>query len=379
MNPTLEALFIGPTFFLSFLILANIQRANVKASYWLSGFIFCIFLIQLDAPLCSIGLNKNFSFLNDFIGLSNFVVAPVFYFSILYYVKPKRRWKKTDYLHFLFPFLILLLLVANHWLADEPSPKVQPEFVAMSVLVFVVLFCTYISLYCIQSFLLIHRYQKNLHLYSSNIEVIDLKWLQQVSICVMFIATLWVLDIAFGLSEKSIFYSILSSLSTFLGICFIGYHALKQKEIYPFASEEQKEIESLISENENTDFVKKKLIPDEQLIDLKTSLIRLMETQKPFLEAELSLVRLAQQLDISPHLLSYVINSGFGENFYQLVNRYRIEEAQKLIADVQMNHLSLLGIAYEVGFNSKTVFNTTFKKVTGQTPSDYKKTVQPKN
>lgn len=195
----------------------------------------------------------------------------------------------------------------------------------------------------------------------------------------MFIATLWVLDIAFGLSEKSIFYSILSSLSTFLGICFIGYHALKQKEIYPFASEEQKEIESLISENENTDFVKKKLIPDEQLIDLKTSLIRLMETQKPFLEAELSLVRLAQQLDISPHLLSYVINSGFGENFYQLVNRYRIEEAQKLMADVQMNHLSLLGIAYEVGFNSKTVFNTTFKKVTGQTPSDYKKTVQPKN
>ena len=63
---------------------------------------------------------------------------------------------------------------------------------------------------------------------------------------------------------------------------------MKQKEIYPFASEEQKEIESLISENENTDIVKKKLIPDEQLIDLKTSLIRLMETQKPFLEADIN-------------------------------------------------------------------------------------------
>jgi AraC-like DNA-binding protein len=217
-----------------------------------------------------------------------------------------------------------------------------------------------------------------LPLYASNTEVIDLKWLQQVSICVLFVATLWMLDIAFQLSEHSTLYSALSSVSTFISICFMGYHALKQREIYPYKVEEQREIENLITENEYTETLKKKLIPDEQLSDIKILLINLMETEKPFLEAELSLVRLAQKLKISPHLLSYVINNGFGENFYQLVNRYRIEEAQRLIGDPGMNHLSLLGIAYEVGFNSKTVFNTTFKKVTGQTPSDYKKMVQHK-
>jgi len=51
------------------------------------------------------------------------------------------------------------------------------------------------------------------------------------------------------------------------------------------------------------------------------------------------------------------------ENFYQFVNRYRIEESKKLLLNPDMNHLSLVGIGYEVGFNSKTVFNTTFKKI----------------
>lgn len=354
------------------------QRANIKASYWFAGFIFCIFLIQLDAPLARIGLDKNWTFLNDFIGLSNFVVAPIFYLSIVYYVKPKRQWKKRDNLHFLFPMLILILLILSHWVDPEPASKPQPEMVTISTFIFIIWFCFYIVFYCLKSVVIINKYQKSLVLYTSNTDVFDLKWLQQVSFCVLFIATLWMLDIAFQLSEHSTLYSTISSVSTFMSICFMGYHALKQREIYPYKAEEQKEIENLITENEPTETFKKKLIPDEQLDNFKTSLIDLMETEKPFLEAELSLVRLAQQLKISPHLLSYVINNGFGENFYQLVNRYRIEEAQRLMSDSGMNHLSLLGIAYEVGFNSKTVFNTTFKKVTGQTPSDYKKTVQHK-
>ena len=98
-----------------------------------------------------------------------------------------------------------------------------------------------------------------------------------------------------------------------------------------------------------------------------------MDNKKPFLDPELSLFKLASQLDISSHLLSYVINNGCDENFHQFINRYRIEEAKKMIQDSGMQHLSLMGIAFEVGFNSKTVFNTTFKKSTNQTPSEFKK------
>ncbi|MEF9477974.1 helix-turn-helix domain-containing protein [Chryseobacterium sp. 1B4] len=97
-----------------------------------------------------------------------------------------------------------------------------------------------------------------------------------------------------------------------------------------------------------------------------------MEIQKPYLDSELNLIRLAEMLSVSTHHLSYVINTGFGKNFFQYVNEYRIDHAKKLLKEPD-SKLSILGIAYESGFNSKTSFNTTFKKVTGQTPSEFKK------
>jgi AraC-like DNA-binding protein len=97
-----------------------------------------------------------------------------------------------------------------------------------------------------------------------------------------------------------------------------------------------------------------------------------MQSEKPFLDNELNLLKLAAHMQITIHTLSYVINEGYGENFAQYVNRYRVEEAKKLLDDPQVAHLSILGIAFDAGFNSKTVFNTTFKKITGLSPSEYK-------
>ena len=98
-----------------------------------------------------------------------------------------------------------------------------------------------------------------------------------------------------------------------------------------------------------------------------------METEKPFLSSDLSLFSLANQLSVSAHNLSFIINEYSGENFNQFVNRYRVEEAKKMIVNSKNNHLSILGIGFEVGFNSKSVFNTTFKKLTNQTPNEFKK------
>jgi AraC-like DNA-binding protein len=106
--------------------------------------------------------------------------------------------------------------------------------------------------------------------------------------------------------------------------------------------------------------------------ELKSMLLHIMENNKPFLDCELTLVKLASMMDISLHQLSYLINTGFDDNFYQFINRYRIEETKKMLLDEKSNHLSFQGIALEVGFKSKSVFNATFKKHTGQTPSEYK-------
>ncbi|WP_121329233.1 AraC family transcriptional regulator [Flavobacterium sp. 81] len=161
----------------------------------------------------------------------------------------------------------------------------------------------------------------------------------------------------------------------FLSILYITYYWQKQKEIFPYSLKEKEEIETIIVETSLPEGKRKQLLTSEELEEQKIRLLQLMETEKPFLEFGLSLVKLAGSMKISTHILSYVINNGFGENFYQFINRYRIEEAKKLMIDSETDRLSLLGIGFSVGFNSKTVFNTTFKKVTGQTPSEYKKQI----
>ena len=84
---------------------------------------------------------------------------------------------------------------------------------------------------------------------------------------------------------------------------------------------------------------------------------------------------LAKGLQMSRHQLSQVLNEQLGKNFYDFINEYRVEEFKSRIQLPENNHLTLLGVAFDSGFNSKTTFNTIFKKTTGLTPSDYKKTI----
>jgi len=78
-------------------------------------------------------------------------------------------------------------------------------------------------------------------------------------------------------------------------------------------------------------------------------------------------------MDVSTHDLSYLLNDSFGVNFFNFVNRYRVDEAKRLMLSGQNKHLNLLGIAYSAGFNSKTTFNIAFKKQTGLSPSEFMK------
>jgi AraC-like DNA-binding protein len=106
-------------------------------------------------------------------------------------------------------------------------------------------------------------------------------------------------------------------------------------------------------------------------------LIHCMETAKPFKNAELTLQELAAQLSIPPNHLSQVINDKLGQNFFDFINGYRVKEAQQALRDPAKQHLTILAIAYEAGFNSKSAFNAAFKKHTDMTPSQFKKTSQP--
>jgi AraC-like DNA-binding protein len=144
-----------------------------------------------------------------------------------------------------------------------------------------------------------------------------------------------------------------------------------QREIFPLDEKQLKEIIDI--ETVQTSELKRKLISDSDLLKFKARLSELMENQKPYLDSELNLIKLAELIDMTPHQLSYVVNTGFNANFFGYINTYRVEKAKELLLQEEMNKLSVLGIAFESGFNSKTSFNTTFKKITGQTPSEFKK------
>ena len=96
-----------------------------------------------------------------------------------------------------------------------------------------------------------------------------------------------------------------------------------------------------------------------------------MEKQKPYLDSELKVNDPASALKVSSRLLSEQINKGFDMNFYEFVNQYRVEEFKDRALSNDYDHLTLLAIALDVGFNSKASFNRIFKKRVGLTPSQF--------
>ena len=120
---------------------------------------------------------------------------------------------------------------------------------------------------------------------------------------------------------------------------------------------------------------KKPLFTQADVEKYKKQVTLLLEKERPYLDPNLSLKDLAEMLVLPPNYMSQLLNAGFDQNFSEFVNSYRLEAFKRKIADPQMRHLTILALAYESGFNSKTVFNNFFKKMMGQTPKAYWKSV----
>ena len=96
-----------------------------------------------------------------------------------------------------------------------------------------------------------------------------------------------------------------------------------------------------------------------------------MESHKPHLNPELNLELFSREIGIHQRVISKVINSVFNQNFFGFINSYRITEAKKALEN-PANKQTILEILYNAGYNNKSVFNTSFKKETGLTPTQYR-------
>jgi len=358
LNNFIVILIYGSLVLLSLLQLTNPLKVNKKANAWLGVFLFLWSTFWIDEVLSLVKGRVVEVHQFFFVQIIQFLTPIVFYFSVLFFTNPNFKFKISDLKYGILPAVFFINLLLLHSLA----------FNKIFAFIFIGLILIQAFFYTGLSYLTIRKHQRRIQMFSSNIEGINLNWLEYIILVIFFMNI--------GYIIYNLFYDA-TSLNFFINIIFltviyfVGCYCLRQKEIYPI---EVKQREKLIFINEDEEEeIKKKLISDEELSKIKNQLQELMESQKPYLDSELNLIKLAELLSVSTHHLSYVINNGFQKNFFQYVNEYRINHAKNLLKDDRNNHLSILGIAYESGFNSKTSFNITFKKLTNKTPSEFKK------
>jgi len=355
-------------FMLAFIAFVNPLKVNVIANRWFGLFLFSVGSAVLNTVIHEFKADSYYRQLMAFNELSRFAVAPALYLSVLHYTSPDKVFRKKEYLHFI-PFLIFFICTASFVFKPYVTffnANQFPSLFKIAIQVFIVLSVqVQIVVYWALSYYRLVRHQKNIRLITSNTAPINLNWLNMLLLGILFM-------IALSLNRILAiqFLNDYASLGFLAGTLFIAYFLLAQKEIYPYEKTELEDIDLIINEDKKN-LAAKPRFSEENLDMLKKRIIVLMETEMLFLDNELGLPELAKEMDISSHDLSYLLNEGFGVNFFQFINTYRVNEAKQLMLSEKHRHLNILGIAYSAGFNSKTTFNTAFKKETGLSPSQF--------
>jgi AraC-like DNA-binding protein len=223
--------------------------------------------------------------------------------------------------------------------------------------------------YNIIALFLLKRHLRNIKNNFSNIVNIDLKWLKTLVIASLVIFSinvlLYNLNNYLHFSDYFALSQVAYSFST-VYVFFIGYFGIRQGRIfvdYPISEIDQtsvqvKEINSRIGMNtEYSNIIRR--------------LTQLMESEQPHLDPEINLSKLSNLMKTKPEIISEILNSYLNHNFFDFINKYRIEEFKLKCLSQENKHLSIVGIAYDCGFNSKAAFYRAFNKFEGSSPSAY--------
>ncbi|MDA3865845.1 MAG: helix-turn-helix domain-containing protein [Salinivirgaceae bacterium] len=227
--------------------------------------------------------------------------------------------------------------------------------------------------YFIWGLVLIRNYRKRIKQFFSAVENKDLKWLKFILVSAIFTyalnSTIFIADFTFDLfSYQSM------QLSTFiigaLYILAMGFYGVQQTDVFRSIPSEIK-----LSKTPARQEINNLNSGDEKFI---RQLINYFESEKPYLSPDINISALSKQLDVAPEYLSGILNHQLSKSFFDFINQYRVEEFKQQCRLPKNKNLSIIGIAYNSGFNSKATFNRVFKNQTGSTPSAWLQTVSEK-
>lgn len=304
--------------------------------------------------------------------------GPMLYLYTLVSLRKDKHLRKKDYLHFA-PVILSYLYMSRFYFFYSIERKIMVDrgevddfgvFTAILLIAYIVSGLTY----SILAYRLVGKHKRLIDRNFSYDENINLNWVKYCiwGIGVIFAtATLIIvlregMGIAFSFNADYIFYSLI-----IIFVFCIGFFGIRQKDIFThnLATEDVKVVDAPPQDN-----YKKSGLKEEVAMSAHIMLLEVMEEQKPYLEPKLTLSSLAEIINVSPNHLSQIINQYENVNFRDFVNRFRVEEFEQRAAE--NSNFSILALAFDSGFNSKSSFNNVFKKHKGITPSQYMSSVK---
>ena len=303
-----------------------------------------------------------------------FTYGPLLLLYVQFMTNPQRRFNWLALIH-LIPFVtfftVSVIFRTVPLMRDLRSFFAPDRFISLRI-VYSTCFFLSVTVYSILTFIRIKKHQDNLkNLVSYTSDVITLNWLKILSIS-FYVAFL----ILFILGGLNMIGNFIPFDPYFVVFCFIALLSL----VYSFYGIKQPVIfgeEIIINGDDRKEVEKysKSGLKEKQAGIYLEKLISFVETQKPYLDRDLSIQDLSNLTGIPRHHITQVLNEKHKKNFFTFINEYRVKEVINRFSDPKNNNFTILAIAFDSGFNSKTTFNSIFKSQTGLTPSEYREKI----
>lgn len=346
------------------------KSAKNKANRYLGILVLCISSFFMPRFLNRFGILEYFPHVIGLARIIPFLFGPLTYLYVRACTQQGFEMRRTLWLHFIPAFLMLLHCMPQLMISGAEKLMNHANFTRTGVVDYPwvwLLKVIHPMIYFALAVKLILNYRQYVSNTSSSIDNAFHRWL----LVFIFILTLPIIGLlGFVFTKFGTFSIIMLSvgLVAFLVSIYIAtlvkpqiFHAFPHQMPIPESTEEQKQKyeNSRLQANQKDQYLEK----------LKT----FMESEKFYQSPELTLAQLSEKVKIPSHYLSQVINEKLNCNFLDFVNSYRVEDAKEKLVDPKFAHYTILSVAYEAGFNSKSTFYAAFKKGTGMTPSKYRK------
>lgn len=349
------------------LALLGLKQANRAAARLLAAFMMVSAIIMAGSLLVGTRYILVYPHLTQIAVPFHFLFGPIIFLYMRVATSREARLRKKELLH-LIPFGLCAAYYLPLYLksgadkldylrtAFENYPPIEWRIRSLLLLF---QFLPYLVL-TLSIFLAHARKTKGL----IGVSRLNLLWLRTFIVMILIICAAGLFRLIFDFRTETM---LLVPLCFSIMVYVAGYMALKHPE-------------GLAGWNESAPpkkYEKSSLAPERAEAYLKR-LLHVMETESPYRDGNLTLQKLAERLSIPVNHLSQIINEQLGQNFIEFISSYRVKEAQKMLVDPAKKHYTVIAIAEEVGFNSKSAFNAVFKKQVHMTPSEYRRSASSK-